>query len=116
MSDLMARISTQYNISRDTLHGPINVPEWGEGDRPLQIFYRPMNLSEQQDIHAYTRDGSLKSLAQTLITRALDADGNKLFKPVHMTELMKMADSEVISKIVIEMNDFDDDDEDQEKN
>jgi len=113
MSDLMARISSQYNISREKLAGPINVPEWGEGDKPLQIFYRPMNLSEQDAIFKYVNEGSLKSLAQTLIQRACDTDGNKLFKPVHMTELMKMADGDVISRICTAMSD---DDEDQEKN
>ena len=108
MADLMGRIAAQYKLSRDTLHGPIEVPEWGEDDKPLQIYYRSLNLNEQQDIHKYRNEGSLKSLAQTLITRALDSEGNRLFKPIHMTELMKMADADVISEIIIKMSELDD--------
>ena len=107
MSDLMGRISAQYKVSRDVLHGPIEVPEWGEGDKPLLIYYRALNLNEQESIHKHT--GTLKALAQTLITRALDSEGNHLFKPVHMTELMKMADAEVISDIIIAMAEVDED-------
>lgn len=114
MADLMARIHQHYNTSRQTLHGPIDVPEWGEGDKPLQIYFRNISLSEQESIHKYNQEGSLKALVETLIQRACDAEGNKLFKPVHMTELMKMADADVISNIFIEMSNVES--EEPEKN
>ena len=81
----------------------IEVPEWGEGNEPLKIYFRVMTLKEQDAIYKHMQDSSLKSLAQTLITRARNEDGTRMFLPRHMTELMTMVDPDVVSRICVEM-------------
>jgi len=43
-------------------------------------------------------------LIATLIAKALDEDGKKLFKLVNRQEFMRQVDSEVIAQIVSQMN------------
>lgn len=104
---IMENIKAHYSGIRSELR-TIDVPEWGDGAESLVIYYRPMNLQEQDMIFKYVQDKSLKSLAQTLIVRALNKDGAKLFRPADMMELMKHADADVIERICIEMGGRDD--------
>lgn len=78
----------------------IHVDEWD-----LDIYVKPLTLQEQDRIYKYVRDGSLESLAETLIVRAKDENGAALFTSVNKTELMHMVDPEVMQKIVVAMAD-----------
>ena len=53
---------------------------------------------------------------EALIQSALDEDGNRLFKTVDRTELMKHTDPEIISRIFGAMSGDDDDLDDATKN
>ena len=57
-----------------------------------------------------------EAVVMTLILKAMDADGVKLFKRANMTELMRSVDPEVVSRIVSEMNDDEPTVEDAVKN
>ncbi len=116
MSDILERAKAHFKTRRETDMDYIDVPEWGEGDKPLRIFWRPMNLAENNQIFKYAKNGDLEAMAQTLIVRALDEDGNRLFRPVHKTELMKHVDAKIIERIVLAMGGDDDDVEEAEKN
>ena len=86
---------------------------------PLRIYYKPcMTLKEQQKILALqNQDKAGEAIAQTLIFRALDEDGNRLFKRANMPELMNEVDPNVTSRIVADMaNKNDDSIEDIAKN
>lgn len=90
----------------DKLQGDLKsvyVPEWD-----TNIYFKPLTLVQQDRIYKYIRKGSLESLAETLIVRALDENGNNLFKSVNKTELMNMVDPKVINKIVVSMTDDED--------
>lgn len=114
MSAITDRAKAHYEGLRNEIKGPILVPEWGEENNPLKIYYKIMNLAEQDIILKHIREGSLKSLVQTIITRSLNGDGDKLFRPIELTELYKHADAGVIERICNEMSG--EEDEEPEKN
>ena len=92
--DVLGMAKSHFREKLDASPECIDVPEWG-----MKIYFKPINLKQQDKIYKYIRAGSLESLAETVIVRALDENGNKIFKPVHKTELMTLVDSDVISRI-----------------
>lgn len=115
MSDVLERAKGHYlaKISEPKL---ILVPEWGDENGPFEIYSRPMNLKEQSRILRKYQEDSTEALVETLIVRARDKNGEPIFKPVHRTELMREVDSDVIGRIVSEMNAEDDSQEEAEGN
>lgn len=89
------------NTMAGELLGPVVVPEWNN----MEIYVAPtMSLEEMGPLAKLANEGKFTELAAiTLINRARDKDGNRMFKTVHKTELMK-SDYRVISKVVGEMN------------
>jgi len=84
----------------------IPVPEWG-----ISVYYWPeMTLSERRDIFLYAKqDGDrtildLEAMAMTIMVRARDASGAKLFSKAERQELMNQYDPDVLVRIVSEMN------------
>ena len=84
----------------------IPVPEWG-----ISVYYWPeMTLAERRDICLYAKqDGDrtildLEAMAMTLIVRARDASGARLFAKAERMELMNQYDPDVLVRIVGEMN------------
>ena len=96
----------------------LEVPEWEVDGKPSVIWFKPsLNFSQQEKILSLSDQGKkAEAIVEALIQRALDEDGNRIFKSVHRTELMKHTDPEVISRIVAEMSGNDDDLEDASKN
>lgn len=95
---------------REKLSGKLNcieVPEWGEEKgKPLKIYWKSLiNFKAQGKIFALVNDGKTsEAVCQTLITRALDEDGNQLFQQHQMEKLLRFSDPNVISRIVSAMS------------
>ena len=72
----------------------MEVPEWSVDGKPAVIYYKPsLNFSQQEKILALSDQGKkAEAIVEALIQRALDEDGNRLFKTVDRTELMKHTD------------------------
>ncbi len=79
----------------------IEVPEW-----QTTLYHRPSwSLKQQAPVSKLNAQGrGEEALAQQLIIRALDADGNRLFKQADMTELMNKTDPDIITRIIVGMN------------
>lgn len=117
MSNVMERVKAHFKDRLSNGVDSVVVPEWGEGDAPLVIYFRPTNLATQNAIYKHIRDGSLEALVEQLIQQARDEDGNKIFRASDRIELMKHADPAVISRVVKAMNDVEEiTPEDIEKN
>ena len=91
---------------RDRMSGDlkcIDVPEWDNA----KIYYKAsMNFKDQGEILKLHGDNKpAEAVVMTLIVKALDADGNKMFKRANMTEMLRSVDPEVVSRIVAEMSD-----------
>jgi len=84
----------------------IEVPEWaGEDGQPLLIYAKPLTLTEKQKLRYYTQNGSeLEVLAYTLIMKAEDAQGNKLYTVAAKHSLMNKQDPEVIGRIAAQIS------------
>lgn len=94
---------------RDKLSGElqfVEVPEWGEPDKPLRIYYKPaLNFRAQGKILAlFKQDKDEEAVCQSLIIKALDEAGNHLFKQTDMPNLLHEVDPEIVNRILSEMN------------
>ena len=79
----------------------IEVPEWkDENGNPSIIYWNPINLYEKNVL--FKKSGSMSDvsiLADILLMKALDKDGNKIFKPEDKIALMYKVDSDILSRI-----------------
>ena len=79
----------------------INVPEWGDEDGPLVIFFAPFTIKDQGRIDFATRnsESTLDAIIEVLVQKALDEDGAKMFNAGDKRVLRDRADAEVVSRI-----------------
>ena len=79
----------------------IEVPEWkDEHGKPSIIYWNPINLHEKNIL--FKKSGNMSEvsiLADILVMKALDKDGNKIFKPEDKIALMYKVDSDILSRI-----------------
>jgi hypothetical protein len=79
----------------------IEVPEWKDDEgKPTVIYWNPITLSEKNKLLKKSdtlNDVSL--LADVLIMKALDKDGNKVFTLEDKLVLMHKTDPDVLTKI-----------------
>ncbi len=102
---------------RDRMSGDlkcVTVPEWGDAN----IYFKPsMNFKEQGEVlKLHAENKPAEAVIMTLILKAMDENGAKLFKRANMTEMMRSIDPEVVSRIVTEMSDDEPTVEDAVKN
>ena len=80
----------------------IDVPEWGD----TLYFKNAINGKKQGQIMSlYDKGKIVDSVCMSLIMRALDKDGNAIWKPAELVEMMREYDIEVISRVVEEISD-----------
>ena len=80
----------------------IDVPEWGD----TIYFKNAINGKKQGQIMSlYDKGKIVESVCMSLIMRALDKDGNAIWRPAELVEMMREYDIEVISRVVEEISD-----------
>lgn len=91
----------------------VNVPEW-----EMDIWYKPSNtLAEEANLIELAQKGkTVEALVETLITKARNADGTKMFKKADKITMMNEVDPIVLIRVVGEMNANDSNVEFAEKN
>ena len=99
-AQVLVNIEKHWRTQLDKQMGEVVVPEWD-----VTIFFKPMNLSQQNRIFKYANEGSLESLVETLLIRALDADGKRLFSNSNKKFFMEKASPSLIADVVAAMND-----------
>jgi hypothetical protein len=77
----------------------ILVPEWGDDNGPLKVTWTPMTALEHRKILGEEGGRSAKVLISTVILKAQDADGNRLFKEEDRAALQSMVDLRIITRI-----------------
>ena len=83
----------------------IEVPEWKDaaGNQSI-IYWNPINLSEKNKLFRKSDNlNDVSILADILIMKSLDKDGNKLFTLEDKIALMHKVDSDVLSRVATEM-------------
>ena len=83
----------------------IEVPEWkDEAGNPSIIYWNPINLSEKNKLFRKSDNlNDVSILADILIMKSLDKDGNKLFTLEDKIGLMHKVDSDVLSRVATAM-------------
>ena len=79
----------------------VEVPEW-----EAKIYFKPaVSFAQEQNVIKLHSEGKMvEALVESLVNRACDADGKRLFKSADKTILMNEVDPQVILRIVNEMN------------
>jgi len=72
------------------------VPEWGEDDKPLRIFSKPLTLAETSKLYKMSKEDDLTMMAYVLIYKALDENGDKLFDLGDKNALLNSVDREIL--------------------
>jgi hypothetical protein len=98
-AELLAKAKTHW---REKLVAPMESVAVSEWD--TVIFFKPTTLAQRNTIFRYVNDGSLESLVQTLIIRALDEDGKRLFSNSDKKDLMEKVDPDIIVNVITVMN------------
>ena len=80
----------------------IDVPEWGD----TIYFKNAINGKKQGQIMSlYDKGKIVDSVCMSLIMRALDKDGNAIWRPAELIEMMREYDIDVISRVVEQIAD-----------
>jgi hypothetical protein len=77
----------------------IEVPEWGEDDNPLLIYFRPPGIAQQDRYLPMILQNKTEGFVELLISRALDEQGNRLFRRGQKAELMRILEPDVVSRV-----------------
>ena len=83
----------------------LEVEEWkDEAGNPSTIYWNPITLSEKNKLFKKSDNlNDVSILADILIMKAIDKDGNKLFTLEDKIGLMHKVDSDVLSRIATSM-------------
>jgi hypothetical protein len=83
----------------------IEVPEWKDEDgKPTVIYWNPITLSEKNKLFKKSDNMSdVSILADIVLMKALDKNGNKVFTLEDKLALMHKVDSDVLSKVATAM-------------
>ena len=83
----------------------VEVPEWGEPDKPLKVYYKPaINFKAQgKSLALFKADKDEEAVCQSLIIKALDEDGKHIFKQTDMPNLLHEVDPDVVNRILGDM-------------
>lgn len=93
----------------------VEVPEWGN----TKIYYKPVSTLKEQSklVELASQNKTVEALVESLVIRARNEDGSKMFGLADRVVLMNEVDPNVIIRIVGEMNRSIDEGEDEvEKN
>jgi hypothetical protein len=86
----------------ETLSAPmrsIHIDEWGG-----EIFFKPANLEQKNAIYKFIAENDLSSIAETVVRRALNEDGERLFTNTDKKFFMTKVDPDTLSRIALAIN------------
>ena len=93
---------TQFKAKLSGELNSVDVPEWGE-----KIYFKnAINGKKQGQIMSLYDQGKIvESVCMSLIMRALDKEGNAVWRPAELQELLREYDVEVIARVVEQIAD-----------
>tara|TARA_Y100000361_G_scaffold148367_1_gene161087 strand:+ start:73 stop:411 length:339 start_codon:yes stop_codon:yes gene_type:complete len=96
MSKVIDNVVAHFD-SQDTFS--FEVPEWGDDNGPLVIYVKPLTLQESKKLYAMSNNVDLEVMVYSIITKALDSQGNNLFTIADKDKLMNHADVTVLAEV-----------------
>ena len=88
--------------------GCVSVPEWGDGNNPMKIYFKSATNPKTQERLAklFNEQKPIEASVEALIIRALDENGEALFKMSDKIELMNESDIDVLIRVIGEINNY----------
>ena len=78
----------------------IQVPEWGDESGPYVFYVKPFTLQDQGKLQFAIKNSSeADALAEILILKAMDQEGNKLFNVGDKQKLRTQVDAQVLARV-----------------
>jgi hypothetical protein len=81
----------------------IEVPEWGEADKPLLIYVTPLTLAEKRKLFNGAKENDLGVLVDCIIMKAKDGSGANVFTLEHKRDLLNGVDPDIVARIANEI-------------
>ncbi|SHE68098.1 hypothetical protein SAMN02745157_0699 [Kaistia soli DSM 19436] len=94
--NIIDRVQRHYD---DLGRKSIDVPEWGEDNTPLKIYWTPLTALQHRKIVTGEDGRTAKLLVSVLIMKAEDGDGRRIFKEEDRGVLMSKVDLHVITRV-----------------
>lgn len=105
MSKVLSAAKEHFKEVANQGMGNVEVPEW-----KTTIYWKigGLNFAQQSKVIELQNSGkTAEALVEMLILRALDEDGNRMFKMAEKTEIMREVDPNVILRVVSSMSESD---------
>ena len=77
----------------------IHVPEWD-----CVLYATPFTVAEKKKLLKSAKDDDMEFLVRTLMLKAKDAEGNRVFTESDKFDLMHKVDSNVLTRVVTEIS------------
>ena len=77
----------------------MEVPEWGEGGKPLVVCYQTPNSATLSKVVRESKGDLIEQAARLVALCAKGRDGERLFQPLDYKDLMIRADPGVIDRL-----------------
>jgi len=103
--DFAKRLEEQWAEETAELR-EIRVPELDKDGEEYSVFVKPANLMVRDKIYKYSLDNSLLAVAATIVWRALNQDGTRMYRPTDET-IRRMATStnaDILGRVAGEIN------------
>jgi hypothetical protein len=101
MTDVMKNITKHYQalVSEDL--NKLHVPEWN-----MDIYYRhTSSFADEKKMIAHQSKGEIvEALISSIISKARDKQGKKIFSEAHRDQLMHEADPKVLTRVATQLN------------
>lgn len=104
MTSVLERATKHFRSKLDGTLERISVPEW-----ETEIFFYPTTpLKEESSILKLQQEGkTVEALIQSIIVKARNADGSKMFAPADRVTMMNEVDPKVLMRIAGQLNGID---------
>ena len=101
MTTALDKITKHFKEKLSADMGMTHVPEWD-----LKIYFKTsITLKEQSKLIELAQAGkTTEALVETLITKARNEDGSKMFNPLDKSVFMNEADPSILIRVVGEIN------------
>lgn len=76
----------------------IDVPEWG-----IKIYSTPLTVRNRTFLQKKNRQSDAETALDLVMLKACDVDGNRLFEDSDRKQLEEAADSDILSRIALQM-------------
>jgi hypothetical protein len=112
MSKILERATSHFREKISGEMKKVHVPEW-----KCDIYFKStITLKEQSKLIELTSQGKqVEALCESLIVKARNEDGSKMFSMVDKPTFMNEVDPNVVIRVVGEINQSNDEDTDLEK-